>query len=378
MRTINDEIKTANAQCKAEIVKWYNARGIKMKVRLIAIVSLLLWIRPVWGAPQPFIDWNNLHNPVLSFPDWSIKDFALAPRNGVFYVFFSAFYEDHGQLRSHVVEVTTRDFKTYSQPIMNFDGEDAGFIGMCSPDVQKQGNLWELSFNSWGDEQNNSYHQLFYMTSHDLIHWSPRQPFAANLTTGHGVDDLTVTRNGNRYYAMWKEAVNPHGLPRREAVEKSQTPPWNYGLRAQLAEAKSLSGPWQYIGSGYPTLNMADGKENGLIHENFEFIWIDGKPNVLSSAYPKGHNAFLYTLLDPRHPLAWGNGMKLDLPTESFNQLVPYDAGAIYDWRKQDGYFYLVYTGHNENTSYAHRGWNRMALARSKDLVHWIPAGSDK
>lgn len=348
-----------------------------MKIKLIAIACILFLISPAWSAPKkPFIDWANLHNPLLSYPDWSIKDFALAQQDGVFYVFFSAFYEDNGQLRSHVVEVTTRDFKTYSEPVINFDGQEDGFVGMCSPDVQKLGNLWQLSFNSWGGNDEEKPHQLFYMTSPDLIHWSPRQPFASNLTAGHGVDDLTVTRSGNRYYAMWKEAVRPRGLPRREAVEKSQIPPWKYGLRAQLAEAKSLSGPWSYVGSGYPTLKMADGKENGLIHENFEFIWIDGKLNVVTSAYPGGHDGYIYTLLDPKHPLEWGKGMKLTVPTESFNQMVLYNAGAIYDWRKQDGYFYLIYGGTNEKTSYGHRGWYRMALARSKDLVHWVPAGS--
>jgi len=348
-----------------------------MKVKLIAIACVLFLIPPAWSAPKkPFIDWANLHNPLLSYPGWSIKDFALAQKDGVFYVFFSAFYEDYGQLRSHVVEVTTRDFKTYSEPVINFDGQADGFVGMCSPDVQKLGNLWELSFNSWGGNDDKKPHQLFYMTSPDLVHWSPRQPFASNLTAGHGVDDLTVTRNGNRYYAMWKEAVRPRDLPRREAVEKSQIPPWRYGLRAQLAEAKSLSGPWSYVGSGYPTLKMADGKENGLIHENFEFIWIDGKLNVVTSAYPGGHDGYMYTLLDPKHPLEWGKGMKLNVPTESFNREVLYNAGAISDWRKQDGYFYLIYGGTNEKTSYGHRGWYRMALARSKDLVHWVPAGS--
>ncbi|MGH9600560.1 MAG: hypothetical protein ACRD27_11905 [Terracidiphilus sp.] len=347
-----------------------------MKAKLIAIVSFLFLAQLAWGARKPFIGWSSLHNPVLSYPDWSIKDFAVAYRNKVFYVFFSAFYEDGGQVRSHVVEVITPDFKSYSKPIMDFDGQDDGFTGMCSPDVQKLGRIWELSFNSWGGDRTKPPHQLFYMTSRDLIHWSPRHPIAANLTAGRGVDDLTVTRIPGGYYAMWKDSIHPNGLPVRLAEQKSQIPPWRYGLRPRLAEARSLSGPWHYVGPGYPILAMADGKENELIHENFEFIWIDGVLHVLASAYPEGHHAFLYALLDPDKPLAWGKGLKLDLPTESFNQLGPYDAGAIYDWRKYDGFFYLVYAGHNDRTSYAHRGWNRMALARSKDLVHWVAAGS--
>jgi hypothetical protein len=121
---------------------------------------------------------------------------------------------------------------------------------------------------------------------------------------------------------------------------------------------------------------MAGGEENGLIHENFEFLWINGKLHLLSSDYPQGHHEYLYTLLDPSQPLDWGQGVELNIPAESFNPLVPCDAAALYDWRKYDGHFYLLYAGRSEATTYLHRGWNRLALARSKDLVHWVPAGA--
>jgi hypothetical protein len=39
---------------------------------------------------------------------------AMADRNGTFCVFLSAFYAERGQVRSHVVEVSTADFKHYS------------------------------------------------------------------------------------------------------------------------------------------------------------------------------------------------------------------------------------------------------------------------
>ncbi len=227
---------------------------------------------------------------------------------------------------------------------------------MCSPDVQWLGNVWELSFNSWGDDPHKP-DQLFYMTSSDLVHWSPRRELAANLTAGRGAIDLSVTRNGSGYYAIWKQGRAPRGM------------------RPRLAAAKSLSGPWRFVGSGYPSLDMAGGKENGLIHENFEFLRTGGVLRLLSSDYPRGHHEYLYTLLDPARPLDWGKGFELNIPAQTFNQMVPCDAAALYDWRKQDGYFYLIYAGRNEQTSFLHRGWNRLALARSKDLMHWVPAG---
>jgi hypothetical protein len=327
-----------------------------MKSKLIAALFVMFFSVGAWSAQKPFIDWANLRNPVLSYPQWSIKDSAMAYRDGVFYVFFSAFYEEHGRVRSHVAEVSTPDFKTYSQPILDFDGEEAGWIGMCSPDVQRLGETYVLAFNSWGDDPERP-DQLFYMTSKDLQHWSPRQPLGADLTAGHGVIDASVAPAGGGLYLIWKEGRPPQQM------------------RTRLAEAKSLSGPWHFVGSGYPALKMASGQENGLTHENFEFLWIDGKLHLLSSDYPHGHHEYLYTLLDPSQTLDWGEGFELNIPAESFNQMAPCDAAAIYDGRKQDGYFYLIYAGRNDATTYLHRGWNRLALARSKDLVHWVPAG---
>ncbi len=308
-------------------------------------------------AQKPFIDWANLHNPILSYPNWSVKDTAMTYHGGVFYVFFSAFYDDHGRVRSHVVEVNTRDLKVFSDPIFDFDGEDDGWIGMCSPDVQKLGDIYELSFNSWGDDPQKP-DQLFYITSKDLVHWSERRPLGASLTAGRGVIDASVTRAGEGYYLIWKDGRTPKEM------------------RPRLAESKSLDGPWQYVGSGNVSLKMPNGAENGYIHENFQFLWIDGKLDVLSVDYSPGRFESLYTLLDPAKPLEWGNELKLNIPAESFNQMVPVDAGAIYDARAQDGYYYLLYAGRDDVTTYLRRGWNRLALARSKDLVHWAVAGA--
>ncbi|MGH9396468.1 MAG: hypothetical protein ACRD18_06410 [Terriglobia bacterium] len=315
------------------------------------------------AAKAPFINWSALHNPVLAYPNWSIKDAAMATRQGEFYVFFSAFYEDHGQVRSHVVEVKTRDFKTYSKPILDFDGEEDGWIGMCSPDVRKAGPGYELSFNSWGDEEGKP-DQLFYMTSPDLVHWSARHPLAANLTAGKRVIDAAVVDTGSGSYLIWKQNTDGHPKPR-------------------VGFSRSLEGPWSFArsgaesgeGSGFATLTMPDGKENGLIHENFTFIRAGGKWRLLSSDYPHGHHEILYTQLNSKNWLDWGKGLAIHVAPEGFNTLVHADAAAIYNWQKYDGYYYLIYAGRNEAKTYLRRGWNRLALSRSKDLVHWVPAG---
>jgi hypothetical protein len=321
-----------------------------------ALLLVLLWTSsnfPMILRGADFIDWNNLQNPVLSYPTWSIKDSAMAYRNGVFYVFFSAFYEDRSQVRSHVVEVSTRDFKTYSQPIFDFDGEEDGWLGMCSPDVQRVGDQYVMTFNSWGDKPG-KWNALFYKTSGDLIHWSKMAPLAAELTAGKRVIDAAIARTARGYYAAWKEG--------------------QHGMKPRMAFAKSLDGPFQFVNSGLPELLMKDGKDDGLIHENYEFLEIDGRVHLLATDY-NPPSPRLYTLENPADWLRWDQGYELKIPVESFNTDNVANAAALYDWRGHDGFFYLIYAGRTERASYLRRGWNRIGLARSKDLIHWQPAG---
>jgi hypothetical protein len=320
---------------------------------LVATILFAASLTRVESAHPPFIDWKNLHNPVLSYPNWSIKDVAMAHKDQVFYVFFSAFYEDGGQIRSHVVEVSTRDFRTFSSPIFNFDGEDEGWIGMCSPDVQRMGSQYVVTFNSWGDKPG-KLDALFYITSSDLVHWSKRQPLAADLTASRRVIDAALAYARDGYYLIFKEGLK--------------------GMKPRLAFGKSLDGRFEFVESGYPNLLMEDGKENGLIHENYEFLNIDGKWRLLTTDYNPPH-AYLYTREDDSKWLNWTRGYRLDIPQERFNTDNLDNAGALYDWRGADGYFYFIYAGRDERTTYLKRGWNRLALARSKDLVHWAVAG---
>ena len=324
-----------------------------MNGRLIFLLVLAsLAARTSRGAD--FIDWKSLHNPVLSYPNWSIKDSAMAYRDGVFYVFFSAFYEDRGAVRSHVVEVSTRDFKTYSQPIFNFDGEEDGWLGMCSPDVQHIGNQYVMTFNSWGDKPG-KWNALFYKTSSDLTHWSKAKPLAAELTAGQRVIDAAIARTADGYYAIWKEG--------------------QHGMKPRMAFAKSLDGPFHFVKSGLPALLMGDGTDDGLIHENYEFLQVDGRWRLLATDY-NPPSARLYALENPSDWLAWGHGYELKIPVETFNTDNVANAAALYDWRAHDGFFYLIYAGRTERTTYLRRGWNRIGLARSKDLIHWQPAGT--
>jgi len=337
----------------------------------IAPLLLSLCACTAWCQKKPFIDWKNLHNPVLSYPNWSVKDSAMAYRKGTFYIFFSSFYPDRGQVRSHVVEVSTTDFKHYSEPIFNIDGEKDGRIGLCSPDVQLLHGQYVMTFNSWGDKPGVPG-QLFYQTSKDLIHWSQPKTLALNITEvgNQRVIDASLAQADGGYYLVYKE----------------QTP----GIRGRprIAFSTSLDGPFHYVGDdGVAALLMKDGKDNGFNHENFEFLHTNGEWYILATDFL--HNSqnpihydvqapYLYELEPGSHWLQWTRGYTLVIPQEKFNTESIANAAALYDWRKYDGYYYLIYAGRNDGVQYARRGWNQIGLARSKDLIHWSVPGQSQ
>lgn len=325
----------------------------RLKLAAGGLLIVFLYAATAYGQ-KPFLQWNSLSNPVLSYPNWSIKDAAMAYRNGTFYVFFSAFYQDRGRVRSHVVEVSTRDFKHYSKPILNFDGVEAGWIGMCSPDVHRWNGQYVMTFNSWGFKPGKP-NELFYRTSHDLEHWSKRHTLALNLTGSNPVIDAALAAADGGYYLMWKEG--PHGK-----------------MKPRLAFSKSLTGPFKFVGNGFPALLMPDGKEDGMTHENYQFIHAGDKWYLLSADYMP-QTPHLYELQPGSGWLKWVNGRALEFPEQQFNKDFRANAAAIYDWRDHDGYFYIIYAGCNERKTFARRGWNRLGLARSKDLIHWRVAG---
>ena len=306
---------------------------------------------------EDFIDWEGLENPVYSHPGWSTKDPCMAWRDGTFYLFFSALYEDRGRVRSHVVGVKSTDFQNWSEPLIIWDGRDDGWIGMCSPNISKIGGAWYLTYNSWGDMDGRP-NQLFYRRSTDLENWEERQPLAPEVTVDHkgrprrGIDGA-LAKVDNTVYLIWKEG-RPH-MPR-------------------AAKAPAVDGPYEYIGHGYVSLMVPGGGGNGLVHENFELLFADGHWRLISTDY-NPQTLYIYTLTgQPDRPeswLTWGNGRKVLVPMEPFNTHDRFNAGFIADWREYDGHYYLISAGCTERESYAGRGNNKLGLTRSTDLIHW-------
>jgi hypothetical protein len=309
---------------------------------------------------EPFIDWDNLPNPQYSHEGWSTKDACMVYHNDTFYIFFSAFYWDDGRERSHVTGVKTKDFRTFSDPLFLWHGRDEGWIGVCSPNITKVGDTFYLTYNSWGDKRG-KFNQLFYATSKDLENWEHKKPLARNVTKGFRAIDAAMAYEGGKYYVTWKQRV--------------------FGKDCfRMACADSMEGPFEYAGHGYARFLMPSGVENGLIHENFEFIKIDGRWHVLVTDYrPEPHAPYIYRMegsgMEPEDWLKWVDGRKIDIAMEPFNTEHQANASFLADWRDKDGFFYLLYAGRTEDRSHAGRGDNKLGLSRSTDLINWFIPG---
>ncbi len=310
------------------------------------------------AEPAGLPDWSRLRNPMLEYPDWSIKDYACAYQDGMFHLFFSAFYEDRGRVRSHVVQVTTPDFREFSEPLMNLDGREDGWIGMCSPDLARIGDVWHLCYNSWGDKEG-APNQLFYRSSCDLRSWSPERPLAANLTKGIRAIDAAVAPWQGRVVLFWKEV---------------QT--------TRCAISDSMDGEFRLIGDGLPKMRMRDGREVPW-NENYQLLFIDGKWRLLVSTKTDDSHMFpvLYTMQGDGSReedwLRWVDGHRIEVAVEEFNTRDRANASAIVlPGRMADGFWYLLYAGNSEGQTFLKRGHNRLGISRSRDLVRWEPAGT--
>jgi len=288
----------------------------------------------------------------------------MAYKDETFYLFFSAFFRERGRERSHVVGVTTLDWKVFSEPFLFMDGRDDGWTGMCSPNITRVNATYYLTFNSWGDvHPNGQKNQLFYCESEDLGHWTSYRQIGQDLTHDIRCIDIAITFYDDQFYVMWKDESI------RQPIKKYKT---------RIASCPLLTEPWNFIGDGYAHFFLHGGKESSLTHENYEFIEIEGKQMLLSLDYSP-HHPVLYSIGGASEIEAswqtWIDGRDLMLPREQFNTNHIANAPFLADWRENDGYFYLLYAGRTHGLTHAGRGNNKLGLARSRDLTTWNVPG---
>jgi hypothetical protein len=297
-----------------------------------------------------WFDWSRLRNPIYQHSDWSVKDACIIAHGDRFTLFFSAFFDPGDGERSHIAAVTTQDLVRYSEPLFVRDGRAQGWSGLCSPNITALDSRYIVTYNSWGDQPGRP-NQLFYAESRDLVAWDFDHPLAPDLTAGARAIDPAVTYHAGRYFLNWKERQTP-----------------------QVAWATSLDGPWQRLG-----------KPTGGTFENGQFITLDTHVHMVVTKrthYPSRLALQPYLLAmrgDPQDPqswLQWTRPRRMVIPREGFNTHHRANAGFLADWRRFDGYVYLLYAGNMETHSHAGRGHNRLGIARSWNLVNWGLPGS--
>ncbi len=302
---------------------------------------ILLLLSFTLSTAYGFIDWSKLKNPVYQKDGWSVKDASMIyhEETGYFHLFFSAFFESDGRIRSHVASVKTKDFISFSEPVFVWHGKEIGYKGFAAPEILKVEDKYILTYNSWGDKPG-KFNQLFYAVSTDLENWDKHHHLAGNITENRRVIDAAMTVRDGKYILNYKT-----GLLKQ---------------KSRIATADSLEGPWKRIGQPIKTWM-----------ENGQFIDLDGKLHLLMTG--EGHLPYLSQFVGGgKNPLLnWGDLRKFELPLESFNTHDRANAAHLKDWRNFDGYFYLLYAGTTESDSYIGRGDNKLGLARSKDLIHW-------
>jgi hypothetical protein len=332
-------------------------------------ILLLFWaLSSGLCAQNPFINWGNLQNPVYAVDDWSVKDASMIyeEESGLFYLFFSAFFHVGDRVNSHVVSVKTKDWVNFSDPLFIWEGAELGYHGLCSPEVHHFDGKYVLTYNGWGDKPG-KVNQLYYAESYDLENWDKHIPLGREVTAEYRAIDAALAYHEGTYFLYYKES-RPHGNLNRLDLTRA-------------AYASGLDGPWQFVYAGYNQFTYHNGSQSIKIHENYRLLEIDGTWYMQNTGY-RPHEPYLFEIGGNSGDIAWwtvwSNGILLEIPVEEgFNTAHRANAAHLQDWRKYDGYFYLLYAGNTENESFWGRGNNRLGLARSKDLIIWEVPSSE-
>jgi len=291
-------------------------------------------------AETIILPWKILKNPVLAYENWAIKDPCMIFRDNEFYLFFSAFFDDHGEERSHLVSVRTKDFIYFSKPDFIWDGRKEGWSGLCSPNISLCQGKYYLTYNSWGEiHPNGKKNTLFYAVSKDLVNWEKDIPLGMEVIKDERAIDPAVTEFNGKWFLCFKGLESPI-----------------------VARAPSIDGPWQIVGT--PDTGWLIGGE---------FIMIDG------CWYLAGTGRGLVPILSrmkgtgdkPEDWISYHPPLRLSFPLEHFNTCIRTHCFFLSDNRNQTGKYYALYVGATENISHLGRGNCKLAIASSPDLVNW-------
>jgi hypothetical protein len=210
-----------------------------------------------------------------------------------------------------------------------------------------------MIYNTHTRDEGDALNKLYYRTSSDLTTWSDAHRIhvdGADADTDRLIDGAVAFTDAGLFLAFKREQT------------------------ANIAHSASgsLDGPWTLLGDLTPA-NL----------ENYQLLQIDGEWHLLGTTIPLVHEPALHRLAgDPRDPAAWRTWTHVrtfEIEAQSWNTGAFLDhevanAAFLVDRRSDDGFFYLVYAGSTDLSSYEQRGHAHLGISRSRDLTQWQPA----
>jgi hypothetical protein len=315
----------------------------------LATTALVCGLGACTSAEPGTVPWGELHNPVFAQPD-AVKDAFAIYANNVWHLGYSELVET--PFRFHLGLSRTTDWRHFAT-LPSLD--DASLGGLASPDVVRAPDgRWVMTYNSHDHDLGTATSKLYYRTSTDLDGWS----------------------EGTRLHIDGIDAPEERLID--GALAFADAGAFLFFKRDQVAYvAYSPSGaidvPFTPIGAlATPQL------------ENLQALRLDGVWHLLGTSIPFIHRPVLLRLDGDEHdPTAWARFTQvreLEVPAQSWNDdptgvmSERANAGYLVDHRGVDGYYYLLYAGSAEIERFSGRGYSRLGLARSRDLVAWEPA----
>lgn len=297
------------------------------------------------GPPET--GWAAIRNPVLTYPDAAIKDAFAIRHEGLWHLGYSFTREDPN-FRFQLGFSTTPDWVTF-QNAPRLDQPEVG--GLASPTVVRSPDgKFVMTYNSHTRDVGTDANKLYYRTSTDLKTWS--DAVRIHVEGADAADDRLID-------AAVAFAENGAFL----FFKREQT------HNVAYSASGSIDGPWKLLGPVDPEKV-----------ENTQPIRIDGTWHLLvTTTFPPRRPNLHRIDGDPTKPESWTTWTRvreLEIPEQSWNtgDFIRYEranAGFLVDDRASDGFFYLVYAGSTEVSSYQTRGHAKLGLARSRDLVSW-------
>jgi hypothetical protein len=307
--------------------------------------------------------WNQLRNPILSYPTSGVRDPDIRLLRGQWHLFFTRVVGNAPAWTLAAVAGT--DLRSWSTPTIL---TQAGVFGLASPDITRRPDgTYVIAYQSDpGEATPPGQAKLYYRTSRDLASWSAPKRLLTNIHSApqDRLIDAALAWT-DRGLLLGYKFGSPNGSQHFEIA-------WS--------ASSNLNGPWTYVGR--PNITVY-----GDTIENYQFLRIDGVWHLLATSNNLDRPWLFHLEGDPADPAGWLNwspGRELEVPLERWNfspgvNSVNYeqsDGAYLCDARRLDGHFYLFYFGTNELRTYGGWGHTSLGVARSTDLLTWeVPCG---